>query len=87
MSYLPLTSMKAPVPQSGVTDTLKTVGSGAWDIFTGIFKQQGAAEAYKQQAAMTQAPVQPSGMPSWLPYAALGGGALVLVLLLKKKRS
>ena len=84
MSYLK--SMRAPVPTSGVTDTLKTVGSGAWDIFTGIFKQQGAAEAYKQQAATAQPMPAQGGMPSWLPYAALGGGALVLVLLLKKKR-
>ena len=66
-----------------VTGFVKDVGKGAASLYGASMQQKGAMAAYKaQQAAQAK-----KGMPGWILPVAIGGGALALVLLLKKRKS
>jgi len=61
---------------------VKDVAKGAASLYGSTQQQKGAMDAYKaQQAAQAR-----QGMPGWILPVAIGGGALALVLLLKKRK-
>jgi len=77
----------------GLWDTLKSIGGGAKDLGKGALSLYGegktsAGQAQASQAIATAAMQQPqSSTPAWLlPVAAIGGLALVAMLVLKPKR-
>lgn len=80
-----------PRALNGWWDSVKEIGkdalTGAINVFGEGKKQEGITEAYKAQLE-AQAAAQAGrggGMPSWVLPAAIGGGALILVLALRKK--
>lgn len=81
----------SPRALNGWWDSIKTIGkdalTGAINVYGEGKKQEGVTEAYKAQLE-AQAAAQAGrggGMPSWVLPAAIGGGALVLILALRKK--
>ena len=74
----------------GWTDTLKDFGKTALSTIQAHGEAKGSAAAYKAQAealaAQRAAAAAPSGgMPKWLLPVGIGAGALVLILILKKR--
>lgn len=74
-----------PRALNGWWDSVKSIGKGvakgAVSVYGEQQRQEGAAEAYKAQL---EAQATRKGMPGWVIPAAVGGGALVLILLLKR---
>lgn len=89
MSYFPqgdvdLIARKGYAGVDGLLDIGKGIAKGALDFYGDKARAEGAAQAYKEQLAMQQG--RGGGMPGWVLPAAIVGGAVVLVLVLKKKR-
>jgi hypothetical protein len=71
---------------SGLWDSIKSGVTGGVEFYGKYQQEKGELEAYKagagQQAAVS------GGMPGWvLPVALVGGGALILYLVMKKRRA
>jgi hypothetical protein len=76
------------IPQSGIWDTIKSIGSGAASIIKSQGTEEGKAAAYQdmaQQQLAAQQRARGGGMPSWVLPLGIGAGALVLFMALKKK--
>jgi hypothetical protein len=95
MSYFDVgaTELVARQGYSGMgdfTDTVKGLLSGGLNFYGQAQQTAGKAAAYeeiaKAQAAAASGRKPPGRTPKWLLPVGLGAGALVLVLLLKKKR-
>jgi hypothetical protein len=91
MSYLPTGSYEQDLGASfteSLTTFGKKAGSAVLDTFRTLEQQKGREQAFKEQAQMlaAQQGQRPgSGMPSWVIPAAIGGGVLVLILMMRKK--
>jgi len=86
MSYLPSGQYRQDL--GNLFDVVKSFGKTAVDVAQQYGSQAGQAEAYRQMALAQKtaaAPAAAPGMPSWLLPAVIGAGALVLILVLKKK--
>lgn len=84
LASLPAESTTTKSSDSGVWGTTKAITGAVLDVFKQQQQQKGALEVYKQQLAPPPAPV--SQTPSWLLPVGLGAAALVLVLVLRKKK-
>jgi len=77
------------VPQGGVLEdigsAIKTGAQATLNIYGQTQKQAGIIEGMSagQQPAVAQAD---TGMPGWVWPVAIGGGVLLLVLVMRKKR-
>lgn len=78
------------IPTNGWFDTVTTIGKevagGALSVYGEKERKVGEAEAYKTQLAIAQAQAQAQAQkrPSWLMPAAIGGVALIAIILLRK---
>lgn len=79
-----------PRALNGWWDSVKAIGKGVVEGAVNVYGEQqkakGAAEAYRAQLeaqAFAQA-AQREEIPKWVIPAAIGGGALLLILLLKR---
>ncbi len=78
----PTTTSSSATVSAGSPSTLSKIGSG---LFEGL-SLYGKAQADRAAAAQAAA-YRPSGTPGWVMPVALGGVALVAVILLKKKKA
>jgi hypothetical protein len=72
---------------SGLGFSISGLAKGALDFYGKTQQQAGQAAAYKEMAmqkAAAAAP-KPSAMPSWLLPVGIGGAALLLLVMLKKR--
>ena len=61
--------------------------TGALDFYGDKARAEGAVRAYEQASAAQAAAAQArSSTPSWVLPAALGGGALVLLMVMRDRR-